>query len=353
MVEDTEVSSEYRKSLGQSLALTFSVIEKLKMACNSQMRDTDSLNTLQHDLIFDTMKLTKSKNAFKNEFSDKNEALAAEVEKLQMADKNPFINKYEQQRYKNVVEWDRLRHTLLNIPELNLAEIADIIGDGKCGISDAGVEQINELLWDGENVQSVDKLLVDAEQKQELSEALAESDKQKFRLVQLHDKYYQRKIAGLKESDRKWTSELNKIKQFVSNEVAKVKSDLQEKLQAEKDEDFVDYGVGEAETEGAGDEDDAEDEYADGEGMDEDDADGEGEGEGAGEGECEGEREGEGEDEKDGEGEVDGDEEDDVEMSETAVPLESGETASKNSPPPTPIDTTVDAEMIGINEIEE
>ncbi|TID14810.1 hypothetical protein CANINC_004481 [Pichia inconspicua] len=216
----TDHANQYRSALNDSLSTTIAAVDALRNG------ETDLLSKIQHDLIFDTLQLTRAKNNFKRAYSTASAQLESTVINSQNPKKNPFALKCEQQRYLNVLEWDSLRRTLDQIPELKLNAISHILDIPK----NITTDEIHNRLWLLDDQTNIDDVLITPENATQITEALDESDKQKFKLVQLHDKYYQWKISSLKETERKWRNELTKLTQFINNDITKFRIELEGKL---------------------------------------------------------------------------------------------------------------------------
>lgn len=269
-MKDTAASTSYRKAIVNSFELTTVAISELKKGLNNEFKDLnyESLNRLQKDLIFDTAKLIKSKNVFKNEVNNSNLQNMSKIKSNDSCVENSFLLKYEIQNFKNNENWNLLNKMLNTLPDLKINDILSIIDNENDNINanddvdmdndvnmnddqenvteliktlDIPVNSIKELIWNNEtneiNDFKRDEFSINDTVNEKINSILSNSDIKKFRLVQLHDKYYQRKISLLKESDMKWNSELNKIKNFISNDINKFKADLNSKLEIEQKEE--------------------------------------------------------------------------------------------------------------------
>lgn len=261
-MKNSPTSESYKKTLETSFDLTQNTIDKLKeFSNNSEKVDTNELNEIQRNLIFDTVKLVQSKNIFKNEIYKINEDNINKVKHGDSSVLNSFLLKWEVQTFKNNQQWNLLNESLKKLPDLKINDIID--NDTTDNIQENDnediemkdmdeyndfikslnipLDQINKLLWSDkefEDIESVrNKYLIPEQNNEKLKQILDNSDIKKFRLVQLHDKYYERKIIMLKELDRKWNFEINKIKQFVSSDVNKMKNELSNKLESMKQEE--------------------------------------------------------------------------------------------------------------------
>lgn len=275
-MRDSETSAKYRRALEDSCTLTQETLGKLKefLPRKSASQDGDGktvsqdevagLNALQSELIFDTVRLVQAKNAFKSDCFKTNEDNMKKVKSGDSSVSNTFLLKWEIQTFKNNQQWNALHEALERLPELKIHDIADLtrVGEGAPDAEadvdmdaqeaegateydefiktlDIPLDSVRELLWSSRESGAIDKeqFLIPEDSNEKLQRILADSDVKKFRLVQLHDKYYQRKIGMLKEMDRKWTFEINKVREFISSDVGKMKSELSGKLAAENKRD--------------------------------------------------------------------------------------------------------------------
>ena len=276
-MRDSETSAKYRKALEDSCTLTQETLEKLKEFLPRKTASKDEnggvvgqdevvgLNSLQSELIFDTVRLVQAKNAFKSDCFKTNEDNVKKVMSGDSSVSNTFLLKWEIQTFKNNQQWNALHESLERLPELKINDIVDLTRVGE-GVRDAEadvdmdaqgggegsgeydefiktldipLDSVRGLLWSSLESNTIDKdqYLIPEDSNEKLQRILAESDVKKFRLVQLHDKYYQRKISMLKDMDRKWTFEINKVRDFVSSDVSKMKGELSGKLAAENKRD--------------------------------------------------------------------------------------------------------------------
>lgn len=274
-MKDTSSASSYRESLDSSLELSLKSVDELRKIAASQAETVDvdtveRLNGIQKELTFDTLKLAKSKNEFKKECNEANSAYLKKVKQNDCFIDNSFLLKWEIQTFNNNQQWNDLRRLLNEIPESKIKDITPVIkdddtlqdvamegvesdGEPRGSLSlpasdydfikslDVPVDAIHEALWNGSDVpgenRETDQFLIPDDANERIKTILSASDIKKFRLVQLHDKYYQRKITLLKQTERKWRSELNKIKGFVSNDVNRMKNELSNKLELENQHD--------------------------------------------------------------------------------------------------------------------
>lgn len=272
-MRESETSAKYRKALEDSCTLTQDTLGKLREILERKSSDIDAgsvtsqeevdrLNAIQSELVFDTVRLVQAKNAFKNDCYRTNEDSVKKVKNGDSSVSNSFLLKWEIQTFKNNQQWNALKESLERLPELRVHDIVDIsrVGetdqmdvDGETGVKekdigqydeflktlDIPLESVKSLLWSDKECEAVEKekYLIPEDSNETLQRILAESDVKKFRLVQLHDKYYQRKISMLKEMDRKWSFEINKVRKFISSDVGKMKNELSEKLEAENKRD--------------------------------------------------------------------------------------------------------------------
>jgi hypothetical protein len=274
MIQDTEKAASYRSALAKSEVLSLDVLQKLSAFTDENVDEllTDRHHTLQKlkkELILDTAHLLKMKNSFKNECYDASVKNVEKVRKFDSVVNNPLLLKWQIQVSKNNEAWNTLYQNLRKMPMLKLDVIKDSIDlpaevreqgestgedvnidamDVDTSLEDdsanAYIEFINSLdvspetiklvVWNDEPLEAravtKDAYMVPDDTQETIQKLVKESDVKKFRLVQLHDKYYQRKLQSLKAMDEKWSGELNKVKSFVSADVGGMKMAIEAKM---------------------------------------------------------------------------------------------------------------------------
>ena len=274
MIQDTEKAASYRSALAKSEVLSLDVLQKLSAFTDENVDEllTDRHHTLQKlkkELILDTAHLLKMKNSFKNECYDASVKNVEKVRKFDSVVNNPLLLKWQIQVSKNNEAWNTLYQNLRKMPMLKLNVIKDSIDlpaevreqgestgedvnidamDVDTSLEDdsanAYIEFINSLdvspeaikllVWNDEPLEAravtKDAYMVPDDTQEIIQKLVKESDVKKFRLVQLHDKYYQRRLQSLKAMDEKWSGELNKVKSFVSADVGGMKMVIEAKM---------------------------------------------------------------------------------------------------------------------------
>ena len=274
MIQDTEKAASYRSALAKSEVLSLDVLQKLSAFTDENVDEllTDRHHTLQKlkkELILDTAHLLKMKNSFKNECYDASVKNVEKVRKFDSVVNNPLLLKWQIQVSKNNEAWNTLYQNLRKMPMLKLDVIKDSIDlpaevreqgestgedvnidamDVDTSLEDdsanAYIEFINSLdvspeaikllVWNDEPLEAravtKDAYMVPDDTQEIIQKLVKESDVKKFRLVQLHDKYYQRRLQSLKAMDEKWSGELNKVKSFVSADVGGMKMAIEAKM---------------------------------------------------------------------------------------------------------------------------
>ena len=274
MIQDTEKAASYRSALAKSEVLSLDVLQKLSAFTDENVDEllTDRHHTLQKlkkELILDTAHLLKMKNSFKNECYDASVKNVEKVRKCDSVVNNPLLLKWQIQVSKNNEAWNTLYQNLRKMPMLKLNDIKDSIDlpaevreqgestgedvnidamDVDTSLEDdsanAYIEFINSLdvspeaikllVWNDEPLEAravtKDAYMVPDDTQETIQKLVKESDVKKFRLVQLHDKYYQRRLQSLKAMDEKWSGELNKVKSFVSADVGGMKMAIEAKM---------------------------------------------------------------------------------------------------------------------------
>lgn len=274
MIQDTEKAASYRSALAKSEVLSLDVLQKLSAFTDENVDEllTDRHHTLQKlkkELILDTAHVLKMKNSFKNECYDASVKNVEKVRKFDSVVNNPLLLKWQIQVSKNNEAWNTLYQNLRKMPMLKLDVIKDSIDlpaevreqgestgedvnidamDVDTSLEDdsanAYIEFINSLdvspetiklvVWNDEPLEAravtKDAYMVPDDTQETIQKLVKESDVKKFRLVQLHDKYYQRKLQSLKAMDEKWSGELNKVKSFVSADVGGMKMAIEAKM---------------------------------------------------------------------------------------------------------------------------
>ena len=274
MIQDTEKAASYRSALAKSEVLSLDVLQKLSAFTDENVDEllTDRHHTLQKlkkELILDTAHLLKMKNSFKNECYDASVKNVEKVRKFDSVVNNPLLLKWQIQVSKNNEAWNTLYQNLRKMPMLKLDVIKDSIDlpaevreqgestgedvnidamDVDTSLEDdsanAYIEFINSLdvspeaikllVWNDEpleaRAETKDAYMVPDDTQEIIQKLVKESDVKKFRLVQLHDKYYQRRLQSLKAMDEKWSGELNKVKSFVSADVGGMKMAIEAKM---------------------------------------------------------------------------------------------------------------------------
>jgi hypothetical protein len=274
MLQDTEKAASYRSALAKSEVLSLDVLQKLSAFTDENVDESlterhHTLQKLKKELILDTAHLLKLKNSFKNECYD---ASVKNVEKVRDCDSvvnNPLLLKWQIQVSKNNEAWNTLYQNLRKMPMLKLDVIKDSIDlpaevreqgestgedvnidamdvdssleddSAKAYIEfinslDVSPEAIKLLVWNDDpleaRTETKDAYMVPDDTEETIQKLVKESDVKKFRLVQLHDKYYQRRLQSLKAMDEKWSGELNKVKSFVSADVGGMKMVIEAKM---------------------------------------------------------------------------------------------------------------------------
>lgn len=207
-------ATEYRNLLDFSFNTTLNAINELRKSPNSS-----SLNQLQHQLTLSILHLTNAKNNFKKLYSENSNLLENEVQISQNPDKNPFVLKLELQNYNNLLKIDQLNNLINSIPQIKEFTNLPI--------------QIRTPNLNFENLEDSSSVLISQDEMSNLIDKLIESDKLKFKLVQLHDKVYESQIQRLNESLVKWNGELATITEFINNSTH-FKSQLQNKLTSDQ-----------------------------------------------------------------------------------------------------------------------
>ncbi len=274
MIQDTEKAASYRSALAKSEVLSLDVLQKLSAFTDENVDEllTDRHHTLQKlkkELILDTAHLLKMKNSFKNECYDASVKNVEKVRKCDSVVNNPLLLKWQIQVSKNNEAWNTLYQNLRKMPMLKLDVIKDSIDlpaevreqgesigedvnidamdvdtsleddSAKAYIEfinslDVSPEAIKLLVWNDEPLEAravtKDAYMVPDDTQETIQKLVKESDVKKFRLVQLHDKYYQRRLQSLKAMDEKWSGELNKVKSFVSADVGGMKMAIEAKM---------------------------------------------------------------------------------------------------------------------------
>lgn len=257
-MKDFEHSANYRKSLTESYDLSTNVLDELYNIIKQREDGNNNneklpielknkLNDLQYKMTFDTVQLIQNKNLFKNDYYKINEELTKKIKINDSSANNSFLLKLDIQNFKNNKQWSLLNESILKLPELQITNLIDFNNDDNetdnnnnnnenkefIKSLDFSLNDIKSLLLDNNqiNESDKDKFIIPEESNLKLRKILEDSDIKKFRLVQLHDKYYERKINMLKEMNRKWKFEINKIKNFVSLDVNKMKNELNNKLE--------------------------------------------------------------------------------------------------------------------------
>ncbi|KAG0689999.1 hypothetical protein C6P40_004050, partial [Pichia californica] len=275
----SDTFENYRQALQDSYELSEIVLDKLLNIKESNDDDDNNnnnnkinnnvneiekfneLNDLKSKLIFDSMKLIKTKNLFKNEFFKINEENIQKVKNGDSSSSNSFLLKLDIQTFKNNKQWNILNESISKLPDLQIKDLININNketeknenenDGDITMKefnsknefikslDISLDDIKKLLWNDMKLDdnNKDKYFIPNESNNKLQKFLEESDIEKFRLVQLHDGYYQKKINLMKEMDRKWSFEINKIKNFISTDINKMKIELNQELNKFNKED--------------------------------------------------------------------------------------------------------------------
>jgi hypothetical protein len=274
MLQDTEKAASYRSALAKSEVLSLDVLQKLSAFTDENVDESlterhHTLQKLKKELILDTAHLLKMKNSFKNECYDASVKNVEKVRKFDSVVNNPLLLKWQIQVSKNNEAWNTLYQNLRKMPMLKLDVIKDSIDlpaevreqgestgedvnidamdvdssleddSAKAYIEfinslDVSPEAIKLLVWNDDpleaRTETKDAYMVPDDTEETIQKLVKESDVKKFRLVQLHDKYYQRRLQSLKAMDEKWSGELNKVKSFVSADVGGMKMVIEAKM---------------------------------------------------------------------------------------------------------------------------
>lgn len=248
LIRQLNMSAEaYRETLDRSLQLS---IQSLKDIAE----EGADLNDIRRKLILDTSSLVTAKNSFRRDIEDLNSKY---LQKRQLNDSNfnnTFLTKWEIQRIKNSRLYSNLMEVIREIPDLRTDLLNDVSIEN---FQDYFVEKKEFERIISEDIGNLHNFIIPKNVDAELSEIFEKSDINKFKLVQLHDKYYNKKISNLNDSLRKWESKLNRLKSFkddaikFKNEIEDVNMDEHndQVSDVEIDDDYVD-GDGDADIDG-------------------------------------------------------------------------------------------------------
>lgn len=232
----------YRETLDRSLQLS---IQSLKDIAE----EGADLNDIRRKLILDTSSLVTAKNSFRRDIEDLNSKY---LQKRQLNDSNfnnTFLTKWEIQRIKNSRLYSNLMEVIREIPDLR----TDLLND-------VSIENFQDYFFEkkeferiiSEDIGNLHNFIIPKNVDAELSEIFEKSDINKFKLVQLHDKYYNKKISNLNDSLRKWESKLNRLKSF-KDDAIKFKNEIEDVNMDEHNDQVSDVDIDDDYVDGDGD----------------------------------------------------------------------------------------------------